>query len=205
MSSKRPQIRLGRSLRSDQAQQELSLAGPLPSNQNCETITINSSDRKSIVDCGGPVFLDPPQSAIATEPAAVARNSWHFGNVQRVRHRRRPKSISLCLVLDGIHPHLQAINHLRSGQIGIRLRREPDFLSFIRQEHTRGDIEARQSYIAAQIKKIEQSCEIVPVVAPDTPSELASTLADAFGADVLDPAHIAAEGYVLLSEDIYFR
>lgn len=76
---------------------------------------------------------------------------------------------------------------------------------YIRQEHTREDVEARQSYISDQIKKIEQNCEIIPVVAPDTPSDLASTLTEAFGSDVLDPAYLAAEGYVLLSEDIYFR
>jgi tetratricopeptide (TPR) repeat protein len=76
---------------------------------------------------------------------------------------------------------------------------------YVRQEHTPEDLEARQTFIAAQIQKIEDNCEIVPVAAPDTPSELASMLTDAFGSDVLDAAYVAGEGYVLLSEDIYFR
>lgn len=37
----------------------------------------------------------------------------------------------------------------------------------------REEFEANRQYIANQIKKIEQSCEIVPVVEPDTPTELA--------------------------------
>lgn len=76
---------------------------------------------------------------------------------------------------------------------------------YIRQEHTREDIEARRSYIIAQVAKIERHCEIIPVVAPDAPSDLASTLTEAFGVDVFDPAYVAAQGYVLLSEDVYFR
>ncbi|TWB93204.1 hypothetical protein FBZ93_111243 [Bradyrhizobium macuxiense] len=76
---------------------------------------------------------------------------------------------------------------------------------YVRQEHTAEDLGARQTFIAVQLKKIEANCAIVPVAAPDTPSELAVTLTDAFGVDVFDAAYVAAEGYVLLSEDIYFR
>jgi tetratricopeptide (TPR) repeat protein len=76
---------------------------------------------------------------------------------------------------------------------------------YIRQDHTRGDIEARRNYIAAQITRIEAHCEIVPVAAPDEPSDIAATLTEAFGADALDTAYVAAEGYVLLSEDLYAR
>lgn len=76
---------------------------------------------------------------------------------------------------------------------------------YIRQDHTREDIEARRNFIAAQIEKIETHCTIVPGAAPDAPSELASTLTDTFGSDVLDEAYLAAEGYVLVSEDLYYR
>lgn len=42
-------------------------------------------------------------------------------------------------------------------------------------------------------------------MAPDEPSELASMLTETFGPDVLDAADFAASGYVLLSEDLYYR
>jgi hypothetical protein len=76
---------------------------------------------------------------------------------------------------------------------------------YIRQEHTREDIEARRNFISAQIAKVEEHCEIIPGVAPDTPSELASMLTETFGTDVLDEAYVAREGYVLVSEDMYYR
>lgn len=76
---------------------------------------------------------------------------------------------------------------------------------YIRQEHTRADIEARRNFISAQIAKVEEHCEIIPGVAPDTPSELASMLTETFGTDVLDEAYVAREGYVLVSEDMYYR
>ena len=65
---------------------------------------------------------------------------------------------------------------------------------YIRQEFTREDIKGRDCFIAEQIEKIETSCEIFPGAAPDMPSELASTLTETFGADVLDPAYIGKRG-----------
>ncbi|WP_035646445.1 hypothetical protein [Bradyrhizobium sp. ORS 285] len=76
---------------------------------------------------------------------------------------------------------------------------------YIRQDHTREDIEARRNYVAGQITKIEANCEVVAVAAPDEPSDLAVTLTEAFGADALDTANVAADGFVLLSEDLYAR
>jgi tetratricopeptide (TPR) repeat protein len=76
---------------------------------------------------------------------------------------------------------------------------------YFRQEHTREDIEARRNFISAQIAKVEEHCEIIPGAAPDTPSDLASMLTETFGADVLDEAYVAREGYVLVSEDMYYR
>lgn len=76
---------------------------------------------------------------------------------------------------------------------------------YVRQEHTRADTEARRNFISAQIAKIEEHCAIIPGAAPDTMSELASMLTETFGTDVLDEAYVALEGYVLVSEDMYYR
>lgn len=76
---------------------------------------------------------------------------------------------------------------------------------YVRQEFTRADIEARNRFIAEQIEKIEKHCDVVPGAAPDATTDLASILTDMFGADILDEAHLAAEGYVLISEDLYYR
>lgn len=76
---------------------------------------------------------------------------------------------------------------------------------FFRQELTKEEMEGHVRFISDQIKKIEQNCQIESVVAPDSPTELASLLVDAFGVHVLDAANLAAEGYILLSEDMYFR
>ncbi|NJO54209.1 MAG: hypothetical protein HC829_04580 [Bacteroidales bacterium] len=76
---------------------------------------------------------------------------------------------------------------------------------YIRQEFTAEDNRARDQVIKEQIAKIEGACEIAPAAAPDEPSELASTLTGTFGTDVLDAADLAASGYVLLSEDLYYR
>ena len=47
--------------------------------------------------------------------------------------------------------------------------------------------------------------QIIPGAAPNTPSELPSMLTEMFGADVLDEAYVARGGYVLVSEDMYYR
>lgn len=76
---------------------------------------------------------------------------------------------------------------------------------FIRQEHTAEDRDLRRRFIAEQLQKIEANCQVEPAAAPDTPSDLATILTDTFGVHVLDAANISANGYLLLSEDIYFR
>jgi tetratricopeptide (TPR) repeat protein len=76
---------------------------------------------------------------------------------------------------------------------------------FVRQVLTREDIQVRDRFIAEQIAKIEKACEILPAAAPDTPSELAAMLTETFSTDVLDAADLAAAGYVLVSEDLYYR
>jgi tetratricopeptide (TPR) repeat protein len=76
---------------------------------------------------------------------------------------------------------------------------------YIRQEFTREDIQVRDRFIAEQIEKIEKFCEIIPGAASDMPSELATILTETFGSDVLDPPYIGIEGYVLVSEDLYYR
>ncbi|MDX8522062.1 hypothetical protein RFN30_27990 [Mesorhizobium sp. VK23D] len=76
---------------------------------------------------------------------------------------------------------------------------------FVRQMLTRKDVRARERFIAEQLTKIERACDVLPAAAPDAPSELAAMLTDTFGTDVLDAADLAATGYVLLSEDMFYR
>ncbi|MCC8972684.1 PIN domain-containing protein [Bradyrhizobium brasilense] len=76
---------------------------------------------------------------------------------------------------------------------------------YIREEFTPEDIRLRDRLIAEQIAKIEASCEIAPSAAPDNPSELAAMLTETFGSDVLDPSYLGGEGYILVSEDLYYR
>lgn len=76
---------------------------------------------------------------------------------------------------------------------------------FVRQVHTREDIKSRHRFISDQMEKIEKACQIEPSAAPDSPSEMAAMVTEAFGSDVLDAAHIATDGYVLISDDLYFR
>ncbi|MGD0186203.1 MAG: hypothetical protein ABSC25_13265 [Roseiarcus sp.] len=76
---------------------------------------------------------------------------------------------------------------------------------FFRQEYSSADIEAGARFIDDQIRKIGQHCTARPTTAPDSPTELARVLTESFGPHALDVANLAAEGYILLSEDLYFR
>lgn len=76
---------------------------------------------------------------------------------------------------------------------------------YIKQEDTPEDVAARRSFIAQQLSKIEAACEVRPATAPDAPSELASLITGIFNTHVLDVAYLAAEGYVLVSDDMHFR
>lgn len=76
---------------------------------------------------------------------------------------------------------------------------------FFRQELTKEEIERRTLFIDDQIQKIVLNCQVESLAAPDSPTELATLLTATFGEHVLDAANLAAEGHVLLSEDMYFR
>lgn len=76
---------------------------------------------------------------------------------------------------------------------------------YIRQEHTAEDVAARRDYIVEQLARIEASCEVRPVAAPDHPSEIAAAITRTFGSHVLDAANLAGTGHLLLSEDMYYR
>jgi tetratricopeptide (TPR) repeat protein len=76
---------------------------------------------------------------------------------------------------------------------------------FYRQEHSPEDVAARRAFIFDQIAKIEMAGDVVPATAPDEPTKLARTITDVFGSHVLDPAFLAAENRVLVSEDMYYR
>ena len=76
---------------------------------------------------------------------------------------------------------------------------------FIKQEYSKADIEARSRYIDEQIAKIELNCTVLPSSAPDSPTQLATAVTTNFGPHVLDAANLTAEGYILVSEDLYFR
>jgi tetratricopeptide (TPR) repeat protein len=76
---------------------------------------------------------------------------------------------------------------------------------YIKQEHSAEDLQSRRKFISEQIDKIETHCEVKPATAPDTPSDLASLITRTFDAHVLDAAHVAREGYLIISEDLYFR
>ncbi|MCI4679003.1 hypothetical protein K9U39_17930 [Rhodoblastus acidophilus] len=76
---------------------------------------------------------------------------------------------------------------------------------YFRQEFTKEDIEARHRFIGEQIQKIESVCQVAPNAAPDAPTEIAVLLTESFGSHILDAANLAADGYVLLAEDMYYR
>jgi tetratricopeptide (TPR) repeat protein len=76
---------------------------------------------------------------------------------------------------------------------------------YIRQEHTAEDIAARRDYIVEQIARIEASCEVRPVAAPDHLRKIAVLINQSFGSHVLDAANLAGEDHLLVSEDMYYR
>ena len=53
--------------------------------------------------------------------------------------------------------------------------------------------------------QIRQHCEIVPVDAPDDIGDLSKALLEKFGSHVLDPAFVAGDRMLLLSEDRHYR
>ncbi|NKL05603.1 hypothetical protein GFL39_11665 [Rhizobium leguminosarum bv. viciae] len=83
---------------------------------------------------------------------------------------------------------------------------------FLKHETTREDENKRRKFIEDQQRKIEAHCEVLAVAAPEVVgdaveerADLLETAVENFGSGVLDPAAIAANGYVLLSEDLSYR
>ncbi len=76
---------------------------------------------------------------------------------------------------------------------------------YVRQVMTAADRSSRRKFIKEQLENILASCQVFPAVAPDEPTELAVALTENLGTNILDPAHLSAQGFVLLSEDLYYR
>ena len=76
---------------------------------------------------------------------------------------------------------------------------------YYREELSAEQIEKQDKYISDQLDKIKSVCEIVPAAAADSPSEVAKALTATFGSYVLDAIDVATEGYILVSEDQYYR
>ncbi|MBD9488738.1 hypothetical protein [Ensifer sp. ENS11] len=83
---------------------------------------------------------------------------------------------------------------------------------FLKHETTREAATKRRKFIEQQQQKIEAFCEILAVSAPEITGdgseeriEWLEVAVENFGSGVLDPAAVAANGYVLLSEDMTYR
>lgn len=83
---------------------------------------------------------------------------------------------------------------------------------FVKHEVTRTQVLERRKLISQYLKEIEKHCEIVPVAAPsiegdgvEERTEILDAAISSFGGGVLDPAALAANGYILLSEDMLYR
>ncbi len=76
---------------------------------------------------------------------------------------------------------------------------------FVRQVMTAADRSERRKFILEQLESILASCHVLPAVAPDNPTELAIVLTENFGTHILDTANLSLQGYLLLSEDLYYR
>jgi hypothetical protein len=74
-----------------------------------------------------------------------------------------------------------------------------------RREFTREEVLEHDAYIRQQLDKIAAACRIVPAVAPNTASSLADSIAEEFDEAALAAAYVAAEGRLLLSEDMHIR
>jgi cellulose synthase operon protein C len=83
---------------------------------------------------------------------------------------------------------------------------------FVKHEITRDQVVQRRKLITGYLQEIEKHCEILPVAAPpiegdgiDARMEILDAAISHFGGGVLDPAALAANGYILLSEDMQYR
>ncbi|MDX0563767.1 hypothetical protein GOD83_06750 [Sinorhizobium medicae] len=83
---------------------------------------------------------------------------------------------------------------------------------FVKHEITRDQMAERQKAISAYLQEIETHCHIMPVAAPpiegdgaEERTEILDAAITHFGGGVLDPAALAANGHILLSEDMHYR
>ncbi|QND47700.1 restriction endonuclease [Rhizobium lusitanum] len=74
-----------------------------------------------------------------------------------------------------------------------------------RREHTQEYVEAREQYISQQIEKIEKTCIVAPVAAPNDITPFESMILEECGERVFDPIYLCTDGRVLLSEDLRYR
>ncbi len=74
-----------------------------------------------------------------------------------------------------------------------------------REEWDQETVEARNAYVAQQIKKIEAACIVAPVVAPNEIGSIEEVCLENCGERVFDPIYLAAGGRILLSEDLFYR
>lgn len=76
---------------------------------------------------------------------------------------------------------------------------------YYKHEQTREEFENRRDFIKDKIKLIEKYCTLVPVEAPDGSPEALTKLVELFGPAPFNAGAIAASGYLLVSEDNYYR
>jgi tetratricopeptide (TPR) repeat protein len=83
---------------------------------------------------------------------------------------------------------------------------------YLKHETTKEQENTRRKLIEEQQRKIETHCKVLAVAAPELVgdaveerADLLDTAVQNFGSGVLDPAAIAANGYILMSEDLNYR
>lgn len=83
---------------------------------------------------------------------------------------------------------------------------------YFRHEVAPDDVNEWRKFIGQRIGKIEEFCEIAPVAAPpivgeaaDERTEVLDMAIENFGAGVFDAAAIAADGHILVTEDMHYR
>lgn len=76
---------------------------------------------------------------------------------------------------------------------------------YIRRNESPEEVVAQKEMIKSYLAKIQEHCEALPISAPDEQTEIVQLLVDTFEANSMDSAFIAADGNILLSEDMYYR
>lgn len=76
---------------------------------------------------------------------------------------------------------------------------------FWKDQPSRTDLEKSRSLFAKVRTDVEAHCEAVPIQCPDEVSPLTQQIIEHMPPSLLDPAFVAAQGKLLLSEDLHFR